>query len=235
MIAEPFRPPVATVKSLVGGFDFTGDSLWWQDVRVTLPEFEPPRRRPVHDREQRHDTPPARGPCRDGRHPVGVSATAREGIGQDGLCDGLGRRYEHLYRARTRTSGSPMRTSAGDIRDDRRRDVHRTRYEPAVYRRGYAADRAAVPGGEAATLRNSLRPREVRRQSGGSRGRRRLHIQRSARGHESRRRRRSYGIRRRRVPRRQSAAHDAPGSGRARARSSLRTCRFAERSPAPRL
>ena len=37
MIAEPFRPPVATVKSLVGGFDFTGDSLWWQDVRVTLP------------------------------------------------------------------------------------------------------------------------------------------------------------------------------------------------------
>lgn len=37
MIAEPFRPPVATVKSLAGGFDFDNDSLWWQDARVTLP------------------------------------------------------------------------------------------------------------------------------------------------------------------------------------------------------
>src|SRR5688572_6198447 len=37
MIAEPFRPPVADVRSLVGGFDFTSDSVWWQDVKVTLP------------------------------------------------------------------------------------------------------------------------------------------------------------------------------------------------------
>jgi hypothetical protein len=37
MIAEPFRPPVATVKSLVGGFDFTSDSVWWQNVKVQLP------------------------------------------------------------------------------------------------------------------------------------------------------------------------------------------------------
>ena len=37
MIAEPFRPPMADVRSLVGGFDFTGDSVWWQDVRVTMP------------------------------------------------------------------------------------------------------------------------------------------------------------------------------------------------------
>ena len=37
MIAEPFRPPMATVKSLVGGFDFTGDSVWWQNVKVVMP------------------------------------------------------------------------------------------------------------------------------------------------------------------------------------------------------
>jgi translocation and assembly module TamB len=37
MIGEPFRPPLVTVKSLVGGFDFTTDSLWWQDVKVQLP------------------------------------------------------------------------------------------------------------------------------------------------------------------------------------------------------
>ncbi|HEX2721901.1 MAG TPA: hypothetical protein VHM24_03225, partial [Gemmatimonadaceae bacterium] len=37
MIAEPFKPPTAEVKSLVGGFDFTGDSLWWQNVSVSLP------------------------------------------------------------------------------------------------------------------------------------------------------------------------------------------------------
>ncbi|MEO8576895.1 MAG: hypothetical protein ABI556_09355, partial [Gemmatimonadales bacterium] len=37
MIAEPFRPPTVEVKSLVGGFDFTGDSIWWQNVNVTLP------------------------------------------------------------------------------------------------------------------------------------------------------------------------------------------------------
>jgi translocation and assembly module TamB len=37
MIAEPFRPPTATVKSLVGGFDFTSDSVWWQNVKVVMP------------------------------------------------------------------------------------------------------------------------------------------------------------------------------------------------------
>jgi hypothetical protein len=37
MIAEPFRPPLATVKSLVGGFDFTSDSVWWQNVKVVMP------------------------------------------------------------------------------------------------------------------------------------------------------------------------------------------------------
>ena len=37
MIAEPFRPPTVEVKSLAGGIDFTGDSVWWQDVKVTLP------------------------------------------------------------------------------------------------------------------------------------------------------------------------------------------------------
>ncbi|MEO8193882.1 MAG: translocation/assembly module TamB domain-containing protein [Gemmatimonadales bacterium] len=37
MIAEPFRPPMVEVRSLVGGLDFTGDSVWWQDVKVTLP------------------------------------------------------------------------------------------------------------------------------------------------------------------------------------------------------
>lgn len=37
MIAEPFRPPTVEVRSLVGGFDFTGDSIWWQNVNVTLP------------------------------------------------------------------------------------------------------------------------------------------------------------------------------------------------------
>jgi translocation and assembly module TamB len=37
MLAEPFRPPLIEVKSLVGGFEFTSDSVWWQDARVTLP------------------------------------------------------------------------------------------------------------------------------------------------------------------------------------------------------
>ena len=37
MIAEPFRPPAVTVRSLVGGFDFTSDSLWFENVQVTLP------------------------------------------------------------------------------------------------------------------------------------------------------------------------------------------------------
>jgi hypothetical protein len=37
MIGEPFRPPLVTVKSLVGGFDFTSDSVWWQNVKVQLP------------------------------------------------------------------------------------------------------------------------------------------------------------------------------------------------------
>jgi hypothetical protein len=37
MIAEPFRPPVASVRSLVGGFDFTSDSVWFQNVQVVMP------------------------------------------------------------------------------------------------------------------------------------------------------------------------------------------------------
>jgi hypothetical protein len=37
MIAEPFRPPQADVRSLVGSFDFTGDSLWWQKASAVLP------------------------------------------------------------------------------------------------------------------------------------------------------------------------------------------------------
>ncbi|MGK2962996.1 MAG: translocation/assembly module TamB domain-containing protein [Gemmatimonadaceae bacterium] len=37
MIAEPFRPPVAEVRSMVGDFEFTEDSVWWQDVKVALP------------------------------------------------------------------------------------------------------------------------------------------------------------------------------------------------------
>lgn len=37
MMAEPFRPPLADVRSLVGGFDFDTDSVWWQDVAVSLP------------------------------------------------------------------------------------------------------------------------------------------------------------------------------------------------------
>jgi translocation and assembly module TamB len=38
MIAEPFKPPTVEVKSLVGGIDFTTDSVWWQDLRVRLPD-----------------------------------------------------------------------------------------------------------------------------------------------------------------------------------------------------
>lgn len=37
MIAEPFRPPVVQVKNLAGGFDFTSDSIWWQNVTASLP------------------------------------------------------------------------------------------------------------------------------------------------------------------------------------------------------
>ncbi len=37
MIAQPFKPPVADVKSLVGSFDFTGDSIWWQKANAVLP------------------------------------------------------------------------------------------------------------------------------------------------------------------------------------------------------
>ena len=37
MIAEPFRPPQANVRSLVGSFDFTSDSLWWQKASAVLP------------------------------------------------------------------------------------------------------------------------------------------------------------------------------------------------------
>ena len=37
MNAEPFRPPLADVRSLVGAFDFTNDSLWWKKAVATLP------------------------------------------------------------------------------------------------------------------------------------------------------------------------------------------------------
>jgi len=36
-IAEPFKPPVIDVKSLVGKFDFTTDSVWWSSARAVLP------------------------------------------------------------------------------------------------------------------------------------------------------------------------------------------------------
>ncbi|HZK78720.1 MAG TPA: translocation/assembly module TamB domain-containing protein [Gemmatimonadaceae bacterium] len=37
MIAEPFKPPLADVRSLVGSFEFTGDSIWWQKADAVLP------------------------------------------------------------------------------------------------------------------------------------------------------------------------------------------------------
>lgn len=37
MLAEPFRPPMIEVKSLVARFDFTTDSVRWQDARASLP------------------------------------------------------------------------------------------------------------------------------------------------------------------------------------------------------
>ena len=37
MIGEPFRPPVADVRGLIGTFEFTGDSVWWKGARVTFP------------------------------------------------------------------------------------------------------------------------------------------------------------------------------------------------------
>jgi hypothetical protein len=37
MIAEPFRPPVADVRSLTGTFEFTSDSVWWKGARASLP------------------------------------------------------------------------------------------------------------------------------------------------------------------------------------------------------
>lgn len=36
-IAEPFKPPLIEVKSLVGKFEFTPDSVWWTSARVVLP------------------------------------------------------------------------------------------------------------------------------------------------------------------------------------------------------
>jgi translocation and assembly module TamB len=36
-IAEPFKPPLIEVKSLVGKFDFTTDSVWWASARAVLP------------------------------------------------------------------------------------------------------------------------------------------------------------------------------------------------------
>jgi translocation and assembly module TamB len=35
--ALPFRPPAAELRNVVGRFEFTGDSLWWRGVRVTMP------------------------------------------------------------------------------------------------------------------------------------------------------------------------------------------------------
>ena len=37
MIAEPFRPPTADIRSMVGAFDFTTDSVWWENVKVVMP------------------------------------------------------------------------------------------------------------------------------------------------------------------------------------------------------
>jgi len=37
MLAEPFRPPLADVRSMVGKFEFTDDSVWWQNARVVMP------------------------------------------------------------------------------------------------------------------------------------------------------------------------------------------------------
>ncbi|MEO8908835.1 MAG: translocation/assembly module TamB domain-containing protein [Gemmatimonadaceae bacterium] len=37
MIAEPFRPPVADVRGLMGTFEFTGDSVWWKGARAAFP------------------------------------------------------------------------------------------------------------------------------------------------------------------------------------------------------
>ncbi len=37
MIAEPFRPPTADIRSMVGAFDFTSDSVWWENVKVGMP------------------------------------------------------------------------------------------------------------------------------------------------------------------------------------------------------
>jgi translocation and assembly module TamB len=37
MTAEPFKPPTVDVRSLVGSFEFTGDSIWWQNAKAVLP------------------------------------------------------------------------------------------------------------------------------------------------------------------------------------------------------
>jgi translocation and assembly module TamB len=36
-LAEPFKPPLVTVKSLAGKFEFTSDSVWWSSARAVLP------------------------------------------------------------------------------------------------------------------------------------------------------------------------------------------------------
>lgn len=36
-LAEPFKPPLIEVKSLVGKFEFTPDSVWWTSARAVLP------------------------------------------------------------------------------------------------------------------------------------------------------------------------------------------------------
>ena len=37
MTAEPFKPPTVDVRSLVGSFEFTGDSIWWRNAKAVLP------------------------------------------------------------------------------------------------------------------------------------------------------------------------------------------------------
>jgi autotransporter translocation and assembly factor TamB len=37
MIAEPFRPPMADVRNLVGAFEFDKDSAWWQSAQMQFP------------------------------------------------------------------------------------------------------------------------------------------------------------------------------------------------------
>ena len=47
MVAEPFKPPTVEIKSLVGKFEFTNDSVWWLP-RTSHVRRKPPRgQRPI--------------------------------------------------------------------------------------------------------------------------------------------------------------------------------------------